>query len=69
MTTADLLRAEGEAKGRAAGRAEPLTQLLTIKFGTLPDSVRARLQVASAEELTAWTERVLSATGLDEIFT
>ena len=61
MTTADMLRAEG--------RAETLAQLLTLRFGALPDSVRARLREASTQQLTAWTERVLSATSLDEVFT
>jgi hypothetical protein len=60
MTTADMLRAEGQAK--------TLARLLTLKFGGLPDSAQARLQAASAEQLTAWTDRVLTATTLDEIF-
>jgi hypothetical protein len=42
--------------------------LLTLKFGTLPDSTRARLQAASAQQLDAWTDRILGATALDEIF-
>ena len=61
MATADMLRAEG--------RAETLAQLLTLKFGALPDSTRARLHAAPAQQLTAWTDRVLSAITLDEIFT
>jgi hypothetical protein len=64
MTTADMLRAEGEAKGRA----ETLIRLLTQKFGPLPDSAVAKLHAASTEQLDGWTGRVLSATTLDEIF-
>ena len=60
MTTADMLRAEG--------RAETLTQLLTQKFGPLPDSAVAKLHAASTEQLEVWTGRVLSATTLDDIF-
>jgi Domain of unknown function (DUF4351) len=73
MTTADMLRAEGEAKGRAEGeakgRVEALTQLLTLKFGTLPDAVRTQLRTASTQQLADWTARVLDAPTLDEVFT
>jgi predicted transposase YdaD len=80
MTTADMLRAEGEVKGRAegraAGRAEGraehaagvLVRLLTRKFATVPDEVRARIDTASLEQLDTWTERVLDAATLDEVF-
>ena len=65
MTTADMLRAEGEAKGRA----EALTQLLTLKFGTLPEDACAKLRTASTQQLADWTARVLDAPTLDEVFT
>jgi len=39
MTTAEMLRTEGRTKGRAEGRAEALVQVLTVKFGPLPESV------------------------------
>jgi predicted transposase YdaD len=64
--------AEGEAKGRAEGRAEGagrvLLKQLTLKFGPLQDSVVARLQTASLEELELWTERILSASTLEDVF-
>lgn len=65
VTTADMLRAEGEAKGRA----EALTQLLTLKFGTLPEDACAKLRTASTQQLADWTARVLDAPTLDEVFT
>lgn len=72
VTTADMLRAEGKVEGRAEGkvegRADTLAQLLTLKFGTLPDSARTKLRTASTQQLATWTERVLSATTLDEMF-
>jgi predicted transposase YdaD len=76
MSTADMLRAEGEAKGeakgkaegRAEGRAEALAQLLTLKFGTLPDAARTKLRAASAQQLADWTGRVLDATTIDDVF-
>jgi hypothetical protein len=64
MTIAEELRAEGEARGRA----DTLAQLLTLKFGALPTNARTMLRTASTEQLTRWTERVLTATTLDEIF-
>jgi predicted transposase YdaD len=72
MTTADKLRAEGEARGEARGevkgRAEALGQLLTLKFGTLPDATRSKLRAASAQQLAAWTGRVLDAATVDDVF-
>jgi hypothetical protein len=65
VTTADMLRAEGEAKGRA----EALAQLLTLEFGTLPDATRTKLRTASTQQLADWTARVLDAPTLDEVFT
>jgi hypothetical protein len=65
VTTADMLRAEGEAKGRA----EALTQLLTLKFGALPEDARTKLRTASTQQLAEWTARVLDAPTLDEVFT
>jgi hypothetical protein len=76
MTTADMLRAEGEAKGRAEGRTEGRTEgaatllgrLLTRRFGPLPDTVRERIDTATLEQLAAWSDRVLDASTLDEVF-
>jgi hypothetical protein len=60
-------RAEGEAKGRVEGEARVLIKLLTLKFGALSDAVRDRVQTARVEELELWTERVLSASTLDDV--
>jgi len=64
MTTADMLRAEG----RAQGRAETLVDMLTVKFGSLSDSVTQLVNVASSEQLRAWTLRTLTAETLDQVF-
>jgi hypothetical protein len=45
-----------------------LVRLLTRKFATVPDEVRARIDTASLEQLDTWTERVLDAETLDEVF-
>jgi hypothetical protein len=59
--------AEGEAKGEARGEAKVVLKLLALKFGPLSDEVTARVKSASAAELDQWTDRVLSATTLDEV--
>jgi predicted transposase/invertase (TIGR01784 family) len=76
MTTADMLRAEGEAKGRAEGRVEGLSEgaartlvrLLTRRFGPVPAEARERISAASLEQLDLWSERVLDAETVDEVF-
>lgn len=39
VTTAERLRAEGRTEGPTEGRAETVLELLTLKFGPLPDEV------------------------------
>jgi predicted transposase YdaD len=87
VTTADMLRAEGEARGRAEGeargraegeargraegeahgRAEALVQLLTLKFGPLPQATLDTMQAATAAQLQTWTARVLTAGTLEQV--
>jgi hypothetical protein len=64
MSTADTLRAEG----RAEEAARLLLQLLTRRFGPVPDGARERIDAASKEQLERWFERVLDAESLDEVF-
>jgi hypothetical protein len=64
MTTADMLRAEGEAKGVA----RTLVRQLTRKFGPVPDAVRERIDTATLEQLEIWSDRVLDAATLDDVF-
>ena len=66
VTTAEMLRAEGEARGQARGRADALVQLLTLKFGPLPPATIDAVNAASMDQLKSWTDRVLAATTLDE---
>ena len=68
MTTADLLRAEGEARGEARGRAATLLELLDIKFGHVPADVEQRVRTATSSQLETWTRRILGTDTLDEIF-
>jgi hypothetical protein len=57
---------QGEAKGRAEGRLELVLRQLTVRFGALPESARARLQTAGSEELDRIGERLLTASTLSE---
>jgi predicted transposase/invertase (TIGR01784 family) len=76
MSTADMLRAEGRAEGRVEGRAEGRTEeaarilvrQLTRRFGPVSDAVRERIDTASLEQLEIWSDRVLDASAVDEVF-
>ncbi|GAB2547076.1 hypothetical protein [Nocardia heshunensis] len=72
MTTADRLRAEGEARGEARGeirgRVLALIDILTLKFGDLSAEVAATVHGADSDLLQVWTARVLTADTLDEVF-
>jgi hypothetical protein len=64
-------RSEGETKGFAEGefrgRSETVLKLLALRFGPLEHVVMERVRNASLAELEAWTERVLSASTLDDV--
>ena len=59
---------EGKAAGKAEGKAELLERLLTKKFGALSEPSRSRLLSATDDELNAWSEALLVATTLEEVF-
>jgi predicted transposase YdaD len=59
---------EGHQEGRREGEAEMLLRLLHIRFGNLPTDTVARVHAAAPETLLHWSERVLTATTLDEVF-
>ena len=68
VTTAEMLRAEGEARGEARGRAEALVEMLTVKFGPLPESVPKTVHAASIDQVKAWAARAVTAETLDQVF-
>ena len=68
VTTAEMLRTEGEARGEARGRAEALVQVLTVKFGPLPASVTKTVHGAPTDQVQAWTARAVTAETLDQVF-
>lgn len=64
MTTAERLRAEG----RAQGLAETLIKLLTIKFGSIPDTTISTIRAATPDTVDTWLQRLITATTLDQVF-
>jgi len=44
-----------------------LERLLQLKPGALPDEVQQRIEQANEQTLLAWSERVLTASRLDEV--
>jgi hypothetical protein len=67
MTTAEMLRREGEARGEVKGKRGALLLQLRQRFGRLPATAVARIDSAGSAELDAWFSRVLTATSLDEV--
>ena len=57
---------DGREEGRAEGQTKIVLRLLELRFGVLPDAVRARVNGASAPQLEAWAEAVLIAASLEE---
>ena len=60
-------RHEGRQEGRQEGEAQILTRLLARKFGELPVDIRRQVESADSERLLLWSERVLTATSLEEV--
>lgn len=65
MTTAEMIK----ARGKTLGRAEALIQVLTVRFGPLPESVSQRVHEASLAQVEKWTARAVTVESLDEVFT
>ncbi len=68
VTTAEMLRTEGEARGEARGRAEALLQVLTVKFGPVTEGVTQTVRAASSDQIQVWTARAVTAESLDRVF-
>ena len=58
---------QGLAEGRAEGRAELLLRQIELRFGHVPEAVRARIRAAALPELEAWGMAILVAASLDEV--
>ena len=67
-TLVERLVQKGWAEGNAAGKAETLLRLLMLRFGAVPDRVKARVRAAVGGDLDAWLDAILEAPDLDAVF-
>ena len=58
----------GRSEGIAVGKAELLERQLTRKFGALSEASRSRLLSATDNELNDWSEALLVAATLEQVF-
>jgi hypothetical protein len=59
---------EGQEVVRKAGVEGTLRQLITLKFGDIPETASKRLEQATDEQLDTWVEQILTANSLDDLF-
>ncbi len=59
---------QGRQEGEQTGEARLLQRLLTRRFGALPADCVARIRAASSEQLELWSDRMLDASTLAEVF-
>jgi predicted transposase YdaD len=64
MSTAERLRKEG----RNQHAIETVLRLLARRFGDLPETIVQRVNAATLAELDRWTDRILDARTLDDVF-
>ena len=58
----------GEQRGLQKGESLVLLRLLFLKFGEIPEEIRGRIAAADAETILTWSERILTAERMDDIF-
>jgi hypothetical protein len=70
MTLAQQFEQQGQQKGIHQGEAAVITRLLKRRFQLrqIPDSYLARIEQADAETLLLWSDKILDAQSLQEIF-
>ncbi|MGB5686653.1 MAG: DUF4351 domain-containing protein [Candidatus Electrothrix sp.] len=59
---------QGRQEGHQEGEVRLLLRLLRKRFGDLPGWAEERLRQASSAMLETWSERILTASTLDEVF-
>lgn len=57
-----------EEQGRRQGKAELLLRQAERKFGPLEGRDRARIELADADRLLRWGERLVGAQTLEDVF-
>ena len=69
MTTiAETWVAQGEQKGRLKEGGNLLRRLVLKKFGNVPKDAEERIEKAESDKLLEWSENVLDAETIDDVF-
>ena len=58
---------QGIQQGMQQGEAKILIRLLSRRFGELSEETRRKIESADVDTLLRWSDRVLTATTLDEV--
>ena len=58
----------GMERGMQRGEAAVLERQLLKRFGSLDESLRLRLNTATLEQLEVWTDRILDAVRIEDVF-
>jgi hypothetical protein len=66
--TAKRWVAQGRAEGETSGKAHMLLRMLGRRFGPLPPEVEARVRGADDARLDDWSDRILDADDLADVF-
>lgn len=61
-------RSEGRLEGARDGKVQLVLRMLERKFGALEDERRARVRNAAEGELELWSDRILEAKSVEEVF-
>ena len=67
-TLVERLVQKGKVEGKVEGKAETLLRQLVLRFGAVPDGVRARVRAAVGGDLDAWLDAILDAPDLEAVF-
>jgi flagellar biosynthesis/type III secretory pathway protein FliH len=59
---------EGRREGRLEGEQRVFLRLLERRFGTPDADLRARIEKADDDQLLTWSENLLSADRLEDVF-
>ena len=62
------VREESAREGEQRGEVRVLLRQMRLKFGEIPEDVRRRVEQAEADTLLTWSERILTAERIEDIF-
>ena len=61
-------RQEGIQEGIQEGEIDLLLRLMQKKFVTLPGNIETKIKNASREQIKKWSDKLLAANKIDEVF-